>query len=65
MQQSRHEIADALLWLNYSPQAQPALPKIDEGKGKGWLLIPSPFLTLMSATDNSCMFDGRGHAPFY
>lgn len=35
MQQSQHEIADALLWLNYSPQAQPALPKIDEGKKTG------------------------------
>lgn len=35
MQQSQHEIADALLWLNYSPQAQPALPKIDEGKRGG------------------------------
>lgn len=65
MQQSRHEIADALLWLNYSPQAQPALPKIDEGKGKEWLLILSPFLTLMSATDNFCKFDRRGHVPFY
>lgn len=35
MQQSQHEIAEALLWLNYSPRAQPALPKIDEGKKKG------------------------------
>lgn len=29
IQQSQHEIADALLWLNYSLRAQLALPKID------------------------------------
>lgn len=39
IQQSQHEIADALLWLNYSLQALLALPKIDERQGVSFIFV--------------------------
>lgn len=39
IQQSQHEIADALLWLNYSSRAQLALPKIDERQGVSYSFV--------------------------
>lgn len=39
IQQSQHEIADALLWLNYSLQAPLALPKIDERQGVSYTFV--------------------------
>lgn len=39
IQQSQHEIADALLRLNYSSRAQLALPKIDERQGVSYSFV--------------------------